>query len=225
MWSQPIPTELSGIPGYGLNAIASGVAIMTGGFTFGQGVGGETNGWLVVAGFDANTGINLWIQNYTETPFTRTTQTFGDGYFFNTNENTFVIDAYAISTGTLAWTATLTNSGGGVPNPYDEFNTGVKVANGDLICWGFGGDIWCVNWTRRNRLVHEHDHTVAAAELKHPMVSGHYGFSATESQMTTIIADGHEYDPPLFHGSQEFAINVTNGQLVWSLNYPSYYGR
>ena len=26
---------------------------------------------------------------------------------------------------------------------------------------------------------------------------------------------GHEYDPPLFHGAQMLAINMTNGQLIW----------
>jgi hypothetical protein len=32
-----------------------------------------------------------------------------------------------------------------------------------------------------------------------------------------MLAEGHEYDPPLFHDAQEFALNCTNGQLVWSV--------
>ena len=27
---------------------------------------------------------------------------------------------------------------------------------------------------------------------------------------------GHEYNPPLFHGSQMLAVNMTDGSLVWS---------
>jgi hypothetical protein len=33
-----------------------------------------------------------------------------------------------------------------------------------------------------------------------------------------FVPEGHEYSPPLFHGAQQLALNITNGQVVWSIN-------
>jgi len=32
-----------------------------------------------------------------------------------------------------------------------------------------------------------------------------------------FIPEGHTYSPPLFHGAQQLALNITNGQPVWSI--------
>jgi hypothetical protein len=220
MWSSALPTELSGVPGFGLNNVASGVAILTGGFTFGEGFGGETNGWLVVAGFSLATGNQLWITNFTETPFTRTSQAYGDGLFINFNEDTFVVQAYSEQTGALEWTTTLTGANGGFPNPYDEFNLVGKIGNGVIFFVGFGGDIWDVSLTDGSVLWYTNTTTlVGTSGTETPYgVWPLWVFSTQEITNTELLlAEGHEYDPPLFHGSQELGINATNGQLVWSV--------
>jgi hypothetical protein len=32
-----------------------------------------------------------------------------------------------------------------------------------------------------------------------------------------FLPEGHEYSPPLFHGAQQLALNITNGNVVWSI--------
>jgi hypothetical protein len=33
-----------------------------------------------------------------------------------------------------------------------------------------------------------------------------------------FLPEGHEYSPPLFHGAQQLALNITNGNVVWSID-------
>ncbi|HUK85433.1 MAG TPA: hypothetical protein VLU95_06195, partial [Candidatus Acidoferrum sp.] len=40
--------------------------------------------------------------------------------------------------------------------------------------------------------------------------------SSCVSNDIAYFAIGHEYNPPLFHGAQLLAVNITNGNLVWS---------
>ena len=33
-----------------------------------------------------------------------------------------------------------------------------------------------------------------------------------------FVPEGHMYSPPLFHDAQQLALNITNGQVVWSID-------
>jgi hypothetical protein len=33
-----------------------------------------------------------------------------------------------------------------------------------------------------------------------------------------FVPEGHMYSPPLFHGAQQLALNITTGELVWSID-------
>jgi hypothetical protein len=218
-WCAPIPAILTGTPGLGINTAASNVVIMTTGFTFGQGFGGETNGWLVIGAFNAANGALLWVNNATQTPFTRTSQAYGDGVMVNFNEDTFVVQALSMTSGTQIWTQTLTTYNGDPPNPYDEFNLVGKIGPGVIFFIGFGGDIWDVNLTNGNIIWYTNTTTLLGSSgTETPYgVWPLWVFSVQEVTNNILyVAGGHEYDPPLFHGNSEIAINETNGQLVWN---------
>jgi hypothetical protein len=229
MWAKPIPTNISGVtikPALSLNGITGNAAVMTGGFTIGQGVGGETNGWLVVAAMDIHTGAQLWCKNLTYPddqsflPFTRCSQAIQDGLFININlGGNYHVTAYDASTGTKKWDLTLTGFNGATPNMYDGFGISAYNGPGRTFLEGLGGDIWCINDTNGNLLWYTNTTELVGS----PGAETPYGVwplwvfrcCCTDNDVA-YFAMGHEYDPPLFHGAQLLAINNTNGKLIWS---------
>jgi hypothetical protein len=230
MWSKPIPTNISGAeitpaPLY-INAIVGEAVFMTTGFVKAQYYGGEVAGWLTVASMDQTTGQVLWLQNLTYAggvesllPFTRTSMVFGEGKFFLMNCVNYKIDAFDVRTGTKVWTNEMKGDHGAAPNDYDLFSLKPYVANGHLLIGGLGGDIWSFdtstgaqNWyTNTTKLIGE------------PGLESPYGIwpiwvfdCNAQTADVCYWAIGHEYNPPLFHGAQMLAINMSNGQLIWS---------
>ena len=113
--------------------------------TSSSGLGGSFQvGWQIEAGYDSETGAQLWITNRTETPFTRLSShlffTDGSGVYAEINRNTFTITGYSDYTGTQLWTTPLPN-----PNPYDTDLIDGQVANGTLYLYGLGGDVYAMN--------------------------------------------------------------------------------
>ena len=99
------------------------------------------------------------------------------------------------------------------------FNLRTYNGLGCLICVGFGGDIWCLNETNGQTIWQ----TDTVSLLGNPGLETPY---ATWPLWTFIcdcitndvgyFAVGHEYNPPLFHGAQLIALNMTNGKFIWS---------
>ncbi len=211
--------------GLSFSEIGSNVIVQT----IGAGVGsvGETAGWLLEAGFDQTTGNLLWINNYTETPYTRLSQNgvylAGDGYFVDCNENTFVATGYSLTTGVQAWQTTLTGPNGTVPNAYDAYGIQdlVNAQTGVIYLWGLGGDIWAVN-IATGKVLWQASTTalVGGSGLETPYgtwpIWVQYGGNMAGQNNMLYLSEGHEYSPPLFHGAQVLGINGTTGALVWS---------
>ncbi|HMK94668.1 MAG TPA: hypothetical protein VK536_04625 [Candidatus Limnocylindrales bacterium] len=187
---------------------------------------GETAGWLIEAGFSQATGALLWGPvNRTETPFTRLSENFyqlsGDGIYVDLNEATDVANAYYLQTGALAWTTTLT-ANGAPPNPYDEYGiqTLVDTQTAVMFFWGLGGDVWAVNMTNGNIIWW----TSTTKLTGSPGSETPYGtwplwvqFGGIAAPGILYLSEGHEYSPPLFHGANLIAINMTDGQLLWKI--------
>jgi hypothetical protein len=238
--AQTIPTTLNGQPlgavtmfgfsglnfgGLNFGQMGSNVIVMT----VGAGIGsvGETTGWLVEAGFNQNTGALLWgPYNRTETPYTRLSengpQLSADGIYVNLNEATYVYTGYSLTTGSALYTKTLT-ANGATPNAYDSYGILdlVDPGTGVLYLWGLGGDIWAINMTNGDQIW-----WTDTAILSGPSgTETPYGIWPLWVQGTGQVAcpgiiyldEGHQYSPPLFHGAQYLAINMTNGQLVWKV--------
>ncbi|HMK95186.1 MAG TPA: hypothetical protein VK536_07275 [Candidatus Limnocylindrales bacterium] len=195
---------------------------------------GETAGWVVEAGFNANTGAFEWIANRTGSPYepyTRMTNNLdgavADGVYVDINQATYQMAAYYLSTGDLAWTNTLNvkMSDGHFPDQYDEFDfeTTPDATTGVLYVWGLGGDVWAVNMTNGDIIW-----SWSTAQINGPAgTETPYGIyplwtfsdealAGQGSGTILYLSEGHEYNPPLFHGALELALNATTGKLVWS---------
>ena len=212
-------------PNLAINGITNGAVMMTTGFTFNQGFGGTTNGFLIVASMDANTGAQLWIKNFTSTdtisllPYTRTQMQIQDGLWINANMGNWAVAAYDARTGAQKWTYTLKGFNGAEPNPYDQFNLKTYNGPGCIYIHGFGGDIWSIN----DQTGQLNWYTNTTALIGDPGIETPYSiwplwtFScAAMTNDVAYFAIGHEYNPPLFHGAQLLALNATDGKLVWS---------
>lgn len=209
-----------------ISGITNDEVVFTGGYTLGQGVGGETNGWLTVATMDKNTGAQLWARNITyaesETflPFTRTEMGIQDGLWINANMENFVAEAWDTRTGVKAWTTHLTGDNGAEPHYFDAFNLrwspGPESAS---FFRGYGGDIWCIEHADGN--VRWYTNTTKL--VGPPGADSPYNVWLLWVFECDCITNnvayfpiGHEYNPPLFPGAQMLAVNVTDGTLVWS---------
>ncbi|PVX27137.1 MAG: hypothetical protein CW716_03825, partial [Candidatus Bathyarchaeum sp.] len=213
-------------PSFAINSITNDEVVFTGGFTFGQGFGGTTNGWLVVGAMDKNTGEQLWARNITyaesETmlPFTRTEMGIEDGLWINANMENFMVEAWDTRTGVKAWSTELTGDNGGAPHYFDQFNLRWSPGpDGASFYRGHGGDIWClehedgnVRWyTNTTKLV-----GAPGAESPYDIWPLWVFECDCITNNVAYFPIGAEYNPPMFPGAQMCAVNVTDGSLVWS---------
>jgi hypothetical protein len=235
-YATPIPTTLNGVTitpalagGQYLSSTGAaftmndGVIVLTSGNSFVA--NGETAGFVVEAGFNQYTGANMWIFNRTTyTPYTRINgYAPGAGVYCEVNLATFVLDAYYLSNGELAWSKDLVTASGGAPNTYDEydFNNIVDSTTGIDFWWALGGDVWAINMTNGNILWYTNTITLTGSSGTEtpygvwPLWVQYGGVAAGQNSLL-YLSEGHEYSPPLFHGAQQLCINMTNGQLVWS---------
>jgi outer membrane protein assembly factor BamB len=231
MWAKPVPTEINGKPISpalamdSINPLGGDAVVLTGGYTIMQGGGDETCGWLVVASMDDTTGDLLMCKNFTYAdgyesllPYTRTTSCNVDGYRVIANVVNNKIDAFNIRTGVKAWTSTL-DTPSGTTNVYDSFGFKAAPVNGKLLLFGLGGDIWSYD----GKTGKEEWYTNTTGLIGDSGIETPYGTwplwvfsSQAYTPEVAYLAIGHEYNPPLFHGGQLLAVNMTDGSLVWS---------
>ncbi len=221
MWSAPIATNIAGVPLPSTLAISgqnieNGVILMTAAGS--GGTGSFQTGFQIEAGYNANTGAQLWITNRTETPNTRLAtlpSTAGVYAEVCIDSAQPVMNGYSMTTGQLVWgPITLPDA-----NPYSSIGGYQYVsANGICYMWGFGGTIYAVNMTTG-----AFNWVVTTAQLLGPSGSNTpYGvwplWTFTVGSVAggeLFVPVGHQYSPPMFRGANQLAINITNGQLVW----------
>jgi len=230
-WWAPVPTKVNGQPlntDLEFDGATGNEIVLTGGYTFGQFFGGLQQGYNYVCAMSETNGAVLWIKNFTYAdtaslePWTRTQMQIFDGLWVQVNQDNDAVIAVNANSGTIAWQTTLPP--GINSNGYDVFNIRTYNGLGCLIVVGFGGDIWCVNETN-GKLIWQTD-TVKI--LGNPGLETPYAtwplwvfLCDCISPEVGYFAVGHEYNPPLFHGAQLLAINMTNGKLIWSeLDFP-----
>jgi hypothetical protein len=220
-WSAPLATNISGVAlpsnlGISSTCIENGVILMSAAGS--GGTGSFQVGFQIEAGYDATTGAQLWITNRTETPNTRLyTLPATAGNYAEVNYNTAVVNGYSMTTGQLAWgPITLPN-----PNPYDSLGGYQAVsANGTCYMWGFGGTIYAINMATGAIMWH-----TTTEQISGPSGSDTpYGvwplWTFTVGSVAggiLFVPEGHQYSPPMFRGASQLAINITNGQPVWSI--------
>ncbi len=240
MWSVPLNNSFNGVP-FG-NDMSNGVATPAG---FGLGTEGpytytfdlENNivvmsaaqgeytrwewqtGWTIDAAYSLTDGHQLWITNRTQTPFTILMWCSGatDGVYAVFNKETLNWCGYSTLTGKQVW---------GPTTPYNNTlayydDESAFCAYGNLYGWTFGGEIYCYNMTTGALQWSWND---GNAGLNTPYgvntlwMQGTY--DATIADHILYVQSGHNYGPPMYSGAQLYAINTTDGSLVWSmLNY------
>ncbi len=233
MWAQPIPTNISGVPispalsftGYGNNELTGNVIILDSGELHGS---NQSPGYMVLASMDQDTGNMVMCKNFTYpeykslAPFTRYTAYTIDGFMIYVDYVTWECDAIDLTTGAKVWTATLqTPYGDGTPNIYGTLGgtSFTGIANGKLIISSFGGDIWAINPATGKQLWYTNTTTL----IGNPGIESPYGIWPIWQWCNNVYTKdvgyftiGHMYDPPLFHGAQMIALNLTDGQLIWN---------
>ena len=225
MWSVPLPTNISGQPlknpakglnGLAISAVNSGTVLMT------ETLAGITNsgfepGWQIETGYSAITGQQLWAPvNRTEVPYsiidTGSIES-GSGVYVEISQATLSISGYSLTTGTQLWGPTaLPNT-----NPFSSLGADAVVANGTIYIWGYGGDVYSYNIL--TGALNWQYHTPSGG-LESPYgVESLWTFNVgTVAGGELFLPEGHMYSPPLFHGAQQLALNITNGKVVWSID-------
>ncbi len=226
LWSQPVPTTVDGgtlkTP-LAMNGRAGNEVILTGGFTFGQFYGGLQQGFNYVAAMDQYTGSLTWIKNFTQSdsavfePWTRTQMQIFDGLWVQINQDNDAVIAVNANDGSIAWQSVLPP--GINDKGYDVFNLRTYNGLGCLVVVGFGGDIWCLNSANgTTRWQTDTVKLLGNPGLETPYATWPLWVFPCDCITNDVgyFAVGHEYNPPLFHGAQLIALNMTDGSFIWS---------
>ena len=227
-WSAPLAATLSGSPlidyanglyGLGIYAIASGVVLMTEATAESVTALFYQPGWQIEAGYSAATGAQLWITNRTEPAFSiigsiiGTSTWTGDGVEVEMALATLSASGYSVTTGKELWGPVTLPSA----NPFDSLGANDVIANGTIYIWLYGGDVYSINLA--TGAVNWHYHTPSGGYESPYGVEPLWTFNVgTVADGKLFVPEGHMYSPPLFHGAQQLALNITNGQIVWSID-------
>jgi hypothetical protein len=231
-WSVPLPaTDTAGspldyintafgfpLPSYylGIAAVQSNVVLMTGA-DYADFAGLYVSGWMEEAGFSAIDGHLLWgPTNRTQVPYAivYTGDVWsGSGAYVELTESTLSISGYSLSTGQKLWGPTTLPQA----SAFSTLGANAIVADGYIYIWLYGGDVYAYNiLTGAMRWQY---HTPAAG------YESPYGRNSIWTFTVGSIADGklfvpegHMYSPPLFHNAQQLALNLTTGEVVWSID-------
>lgn len=222
MFDVDIPSNLSGVafdPVLGLSSITGGCLVFTSGsYMYG------TQGFITMASLDAMTGEYLAAANITYPgtqaflPYTRAMSGFGEGLMVWGNCVNMVVVAYDVKTCTKAWEIQLKGDNGAEPNLYDLFQIKPYFGKGLSVWEALGGDIWAINTTTGKLAWYTNTTKMSGPSgLETPYnIWPLWVFSSScVSNDVGYFAGGHEYNPPLFHGAQLYAINMTDGSLLW----------
>ena len=102
-------------------------------------------------------------------------------------------------------------------NPFDSLGANDVIANGTIYIWLYGGDVYSINIATGT--VNWHYHTPSGGYESPYGVEPIWTFNVgTVADGKLFVPEGHMYSPPLFHGAQQLALNITNGQVVWSID-------
>ena len=238
MWSNPMGATLNGVVqsislgSYGYSAWGQNTIVITTGTVSVA----EQKGYQLEAGFSTKDGHCEWIYNRTSSdspmlnpPYTRLSNTpsLADGIYVEINQNSYEAEGFNVDTGKSVWTSNLNvpMADGNMPNPYDsfDFETVPDASTGVLYVWALGGDVWALNITNGNIMWSWSTYQVngpAGTESPYGIypiwVFSDEALAGQGANTVLYLSEGHEYDPPLFHGAQELAFDGNTGKLLWS---------
>jgi len=182
---------------------------------------GWNPGWVEHVAIDMNNGNQLWLKNFTQTPFAASMILPGasNGTCVEYTKESFSFIGYNTKTGDKVWGPTVAFSN---PLAYYDQTSGF-FAYGKLYTWSFGGEVVCIdaatgakvwNWSTG-------DTGLNTPYGVNPLwIIGDY--EATVAGGVFYVETGHDYGPPLFSGAKIYALNATTGEPIWDiLNFAS----
>lgn len=168
-------------------------------------------GSQVTAGFDAKTGQLLWGPKNQTIPKLHDVSIIGadDEVYVLHDKDTNEAYGYSLKNGNQLWGPVKLPG-----NAWDTISRAAEVAYGKIFIFGFGGYVNAVdlktgniNWTFVPRS--------AGYNTAYGVYPVWYNGMIADGKL--FISESHMYDPPVYPGAQQLAINTTTGELVWSI--------
>jgi len=226
-WSAPLAMEFEGNPmidyannlfGLSLYGVKNDVLL----FYLNYVSAGFTYGWYVEAGYSAIDGSQLWIANHTVTPYSffygNTYQSdpcvwMGNGAYVNLATSDLSITGYSLKTGEKLWGPTK------LPNasPFSSLGAEAQTAGDYIYIYLYGGDVYAYN-ILTGKLMWEYHTPAAGYESPYGRNSIWTFTVATIADGKLFVPEGHMYSPPLYHDAQQLALNLTTGEVIWSID-------
>ena len=100
---------------------------------------------------------------------------------------------------------------------YDSLGGRGIIANGTLYMTTYGGNVYAYDLATGN-LEWQYDTPSGGFESPYAYYSLWVFMEDTVADGKLFVPEGHMYSPPLYHGCQQLALNITNGQVVWSID-------
>jgi outer membrane protein assembly factor BamB len=204
-------------PGYvlSISAVQSNVVLLTG--TANEGAFLYTPGWMEEGGFSAIDGHKMWgVFNRTLTQFSiiYTGGVWsGSGAYVELDESALSITSFSLTNGQKLWGPTK------LPNvsPFSTLGANAIVADGYIYIWLYGGDVYSYN-ILTGALRWEYHTPPAGYESPYGRNTIWTFTVGTIADGKLFVPEGHMYSPPLFHNAQQLALNLTTGEVVWSID-------
>jgi outer membrane protein assembly factor BamB len=228
MWSVPLNNTYNGVPigstfGLGTEGVYTYAFDLDNNILVMSAAQGRYNifawhtGWTIETAYSLTDGKQLWIMNRTQAaPYTSPMWCSGasNGVYAVYNKELLNWMGYSTLTGKQVWgpTESYTNQLG-YYNDQSSF-----CAYGNLYAWSFGGEVYCYNMTTGAKVW---NWSTGSTGLNNPYgvntlwMQGTY--DATIADGIMYVQSGHNYGPPLYNGAEVYALNTTDGSLVWSM--------
>jgi hypothetical protein len=222
LWSKPLANNVSGTNLYangislGLSAVTDDVVTLTA-TNLGFSAFLYEPGWQIEAGYSAIDGHQLWAPvNRTLTPYSIVytgSVWAGSGVYVELTESTLSIAGYSLNTGSQLWgPKALPNA-----SPFSSLGANALVAEDTIYIWLYGGDVYA--YTLGDGSLKWQFHTPSGGYESPYGVEPLWTFTVgTIADGKLFVPEGHMYSPPLFHQAQQLALNLTNGEVVWSID-------
>jgi hypothetical protein len=198
----PLPTGVSSLA---IQKVSSGVILAASGSI------SSPQDWQWETGYSTTDGHQLWSQNRT-TPIGQTTWALmgpaSDGVYTEFHEGEMAWYGFSLNTGKQIWGPTEP-----YPNAFGMYSWQASIAYGMLLGLDFGGYLHAYNITTGEKIW---DFYAGSSGLETSYGSWPLNNPApTSADGKIFVVDGHAYNPPIYKGSHIYAVNATDGTLIW----------
>lgn len=212
-WTVPIPTTIGNQPMNGAMSIAArtkDVILLRYAPSPGM-FSALSYGYQTTAGFNAKTGALLWGPKNQTIPNLHDVSilTAGEGVYVLHDKDTDEAYGYSLTTGDQVWGPVKLPG-----NAWSHLSRAAEAAYGRIYIFDFGGYINALD-----AATGKIDWTFTPRSAGYNTGYGVYPlwYNAMISDGKLFVSESHMYDPPVYPGAQQLAINCTDGSLVWGM--------